>query len=277
MTKTKFTSPALLMMVTLLALGAGLAYIAIGQEPAEIQGLDPNLPATPATPSEGDNAPQKVTLWALIQAGGWAMWPLATFSVLIVTLAMLQFTSLRKDAFCPDSLAGEIKRHLACHQLEQAITAAAASRSYFGRMMSRCLPYVDLSDGKTLGRAHVHEAMAEFTTRANQTYMNRIHNFSILAQASPMLGLLGTVSGMIKAFGSMGREGMGDPTRLSGHISEALVTTAFGLIIALPALFCYFGFRNRLVQLVGECVDAADNALDSGSTRLRTKPHEDAE
>jgi biopolymer transport protein ExbB len=85
-----------------------------------------------------------------------------------------------------------------------------------------------------------------------------VNYFSIIAQAAPMLGLLGTVSGMIKAFGTMGREGMGDPTKLATHISEALITTATGLTIAIPALFCFFVFRNRLAQLVGKCHDIFD-------------------
>jgi len=100
-----------------------------------------------------------------------------------------------------------------------------------------------------------------------------VNYFSILAQASPMLGLLGTVSGMIKAFSTMGREGMGDPTLLAGHISEALVTTACGLIIALPALFCYFVFRNRLTQLISQCVDIADDLLDASLAAVNPDHH----
>ena len=68
---------------------------------------------------------------------------------------------------------------------------------------------------------------------------------SIIGASSPMLGLLGTVSGMIKAFSAMGREGMGDPTLLAGHISEALVSTATGLIIAIPALFAHSFLEAR--------------------------------
>ena len=68
-----------------------------------------------------------------------------------------------------------------------------------------------------------------------------------------MMGLLGTVSGMIKAFGTLGNKGMGDPSLLAANISEALVTTAAGLVIALPAIFLYFFFRDRLEELITRC------------------------
>ena len=67
-----------------------------------------------------------------------------------------------------------------------------------------------------------------------------------------MVGLLGTVSGMIKAFATLKQAGMGDPGQLAGNISEALVTTASGLIVALPAIFMFFYFRDKMVALVAE-------------------------
>ena len=243
--------------------------LAAAQEPAPVQGLDPEIEGTPP-PVAVEPADAEVTLWSLVRAGGWAMWPLAVFSVAILALALYEITALRSAAFCPAATIDEINRQLRGGHPRQAIGAARKSPSYYGRMMARCLPYIDIQDDKTWGRAAVHEAIGEFTSRANQGHMTSINYFSILAQASPMLGLLGTVTGMIKAFGTMGQEGMGDPTRLSSHISEALVSTAFGLIVALPAHFCFFVFRNRLIQLVGRCVDAADDALDGGLEATRS-------
>ena len=257
-------------LAAIFVLAAGLCFtLATAQEPAPVQGLDPEIEGTPP-PAVAEDADAEVTLWSLVRAGGWAVYPLAVFSVTILALALYEFTALRSSSFCPRDTIEAINRQLRSRNPRQAIDAARGCNSYYGRMMARCLPYIDIEDDKTWGRALVHEAMGEFTSRANQGHMTSINYFSILAQASPMLGLLGTVSGMIKAFGTMGQEGMGDPTRLSAHISEALVSTAFGLIVALPALFCYFVFRNRLIQLVGRCVDAADDALDGGLEATRS-------
>ena len=157
--------------------------------------------------------------------------------------------------------------------LRHALQAAKEHPSYLGQMLGRSLPNLDPADHETLGREKVQEAMGDYALRANGHYMLWVNYFSIFAQAAPMLGLLGTVSGMIKAFSAMGREGMGDPTLLAGHISEALVTTATGLIIALPALFCYFVFRNRLTQLIGQCIDTADELIDAALSAVNPEHH----
>ena len=75
---------------------------------------------------------------------------------------------------------------------------------------------------------------------------------SIIAALSPMVGLLGTVSGMVKAFNTIAAQGMGKPELLADNISEALITTAAGMSIAIPAMFFYFFFRNRYGKIVAE-------------------------
>jgi biopolymer transport protein ExbB len=76
---------------------------------------------------------------------------------------------------------------------------------------------------------------------------------SIIAAIAPMVGLLGTVSGMVKAFNSIASQGMGKPELLADNISEALITTATGMTIAIPAMFFFFFFRNRYGKIVAEC------------------------
>jgi biopolymer transport protein ExbB len=269
------TRPSLLFRIAVAALACGLwsAVPIHAQDPAPVVGLDPNLPATPPpeAPPEA-TAPEEITLLQLIRSGGWAMWPLGAFSVAIVMLALYNGIALRTQQFNPPGLVQQLRRHMRAFEVRSAFETAQASPTYLGRMLTRALPSLDASDRETLGREKVQEAMGDFALRANGRYMLYINYFSILAQASPMLGLLGTVSGMIKAFSTMGREGMGDPTLLAGHISEALVTTACGLMIALPALFCYFVYRNRLIQLIGQCVDAADELLDLGLEAVHPHP-----
>lgn len=251
-----------LLPVTLALLAVGSV---IAQDMVPVRGLDPDLEQTlpEAPPDEGEAVAAEVTLTGLLRSGGWAMWPLGAFSIAVIALAGYNLIALRKGEFCPRRLVGGLQDHMSAFRLRSALDMAREDGSYLGRMLARSLPSIDVTDRETLGRDSFQEAMGDFALRANGHYMLWVNYFSILAQASPMLGLLGTVSGMIKAFSSMGREGMGDPTLLAGHISEALVTTACGLVIALPALFCYFVFRNRLTQLIGQCVDTADELLDT--------------
>lgn len=255
----------LAVMFLVLALAPATAS---GQGAGGIEGLDPDLEETLPSAPEPEIAHKEVTLGGLLAAGGWAMWPLAAFSIAVLALALYNISALRTAEFCPPNLVRELHGNMSAFQVRTAVETAREHPSYLGRMLGRSLPAMDPSDRETLGREQVHEAINEFAERTNGQYMLWINYFSILAQASPMLGLLGTVSGMIKAFSTMGREGMGDPTRLAGHISEALVTTACGLIIALPALFCYFVFRNRLTRLIGRCVAIADELLDASLESL---------
>ena len=242
-------------------------------EPAteEILGLSEELPGTPPVAIEQHVVlEQQVTLMGLLRSGGWAMWPLGFFSIAVVALATFVTLILRTSEFCPPSLVHNLQKHARKFELRSALKIAEASPSYLGRMLTKVLPNIDPTDDKTLGREQVHDAMAEFGTRNNGHYMSWVNYFSILAQAAPMLGLLGTVSGMIKAFSTMGREGMGDPSLLASNISEALVTTAVGLLIAVPALLFFFIFRSRLTQLVGNCASVADDFLETALASLQT-------
>ena len=88
-------------------------------------------------------------------------------------------------------------------------------------------------------------AMEEVTSN-----LTPINYLSVIAVIAPMVGLLGTVSGMIKAFGNMASAGMGKPEVLADNISEALITTASGLIVGIPVMIIYFFFKNRYTGLI---------------------------
>ena len=94
----------------------------------------------------------------------------------------------------------------------------------------------------------VTEAIEEAGNEQMVGYMKSISYLSIIGATAPMLGLLGTVSGMIKAFQTMATGGMGKPELLAGNIGEALITTAAGLIIAIPAMIAYFIFKNNFIK-----------------------------
>ena len=90
-----------------------------------------------------------------------------------------------------------------------------------------------------------------------------INYLNVVAAVAPMIGLLGTVSGMISAFQTIGQVGMGDPSALAGDIGEALVTTATGLTIGIPAMIAYFILRNRLNSQILATVESGGDLIDS--------------
>ena len=231
----------------------------------------PELIAQEGEGGEGEEGPAPQSLWTMIQAGGWAMWPLGALSIMWVALVVYNFLQLNTKKFCPPDLKDAVMEHMGACRVRSAIEVSAESPSYLGRMLATALPHVDATDPETLGRDDVEDSIAEFTVKENRGYMSSITYFSILAQAAPMLGLLGTVSGMIKAFQTLNISGGADPTKLAGAISEALMTTATGLVIALPALFAFFYFKNRLLRLVSDCHGVAAESLDASVTAVNAE------
>ncbi len=106
-------------------------------------------------------------------------------------------------------------------------------------------------------------AIAEAVGREEAQVGFWINFLSLFTGISPMIGLLGTVSGMIGAFQKIGIGGMGKPELLAGNIGEALITTATGLIIAIPAMFAYFIFRNNLSRIVRDAESEYSVIIDS--------------
>ena len=90
-----------------------------------------------------------------------------------------------------------------------------------------------------------------------------INYLNVVAAVAPMIGLLGTVSGMISAFQTIGQVGMGDPSALAEDIGEALITTATGLTIGIPAMIAYFVFRNRLNAEILRTVETGGDLIDT--------------
>ncbi len=235
----------------LLILTAVLIAPEVMAEEAAADGADAAADAGPANILEG-----------LIN-GGWAMIPLALLSIGWLTLLVFNMLQLSGGKFVPKHLRLQVMEHMSQVRVRSAIEASAASPSFLGRMLATSLPNVDATDPETLGRGAVEDAMADFTTREQASYMTWVQFFSVIAQAAPMVGLLGTVSGMIQAFAVLGIGGGSNASKLAGAISEALWTTATGLVIAIPALFSYYIFKNKLSNMIGQAHRVAGDSLDA--------------
>lgn len=212
----------------------------------------------------GEDAGEGQTVLEGIMGGGVAMLALALLSVAMVTLIVFNLLQMMGGKFVPKVLRMQILDLMAQVRVRSAIETAAASPSFLGRMLASALPNVDATDPETLGREGVEDAVADFTTRETGSYMTWIQYFSVIAQMSPMVGLLGTVSGMIKAFATLGiGGGAGNASKLAENISEALYTTAGGLVIAIPSLFFYFLFRNWLTSNINNAHKTANDAMEA--------------
>jgi biopolymer transport protein ExbB len=220
------------------------------------------LTATAVFAQDGEEA-ERVTLFdQIVESGVW-MYPLYLCSIIMVALYVFNSMQLTRAKFCPPILEAALLEHMQACRARSAIEVAAQSPTYLGRMAAHSLPHVDATDPETLGKEKVEDAMAEFSVRENRGYMTLIGYFSLIAQSAPMIGLLGTVAGMIGAFATLRQTGGADPSALAGDISTALLTTAGGLVIALPSLFGYFFFKNRLNKLVADCHIAEVGMLDA--------------
>lgn len=242
----------------LFACFAVFQILALGQAPGaddlNIPGLtDGLLVAVPAPADDTMAAEVDTSLLGLIAAGGWSMWVLGAFSLALVGLTVYCAMDLRVVNFSPGVLRDSLHAHLQIGNLESAFELARTDETTLGRMVAKVGDQIEETGYSTEDNDMLRDLMAEAGVKANRMRARVINYFSVLAQAAPMMGLLGTVSGMIKAFGTLQRKGMGNPSELAGNISEALVTTAAGLIIALPAIFLYFFFRDRLEELVSNC------------------------
>ncbi len=180
----------------------------------------------------------------LVQAGGWLMLPLIACSVAALAIIVERIWSLQVRRVLPKNLVAQVWRWEKINQLNDEHIKELQSSSPLGcilssgiltRNESRDMMKNSIED---TGRHVVHEL---------ERYLNSL---GTIAAITPLLGLLGTVIGMIKVFATITTQGVGNPGALAGGISEALITTAAGMSVAIPTLMFYRYFRGRVRMLV---------------------------
>ncbi|MFA5689476.1 MAG: MotA/TolQ/ExbB proton channel family protein [Kiritimatiellales bacterium] len=212
--------------------------------------------------------PEKITFLDLIYQGGWTMIPLGLCSFGLIVFVVQNFISLREKTLLHKEMMPELLQMMVKGDVRKALeycrSKPAMFTLVFGAGLERCMKdEVDYDKVKE----SIEEASIEQTTQL----MKPIDYLSIIGAISPMLGLLGTVSGMIKAFHTMGSQGMGKPELLAANIGEALITTATGLIIAIPAMLFFFFFKkgfNKTLATLGRNVGFLFDALETGEMPL---------
>jgi biopolymer transport protein ExbB len=180
-----------------------------------------------------------------IQAAGWPIWPLLMCSVVVVALVIERFLALRTEKVVPPKLLSDAIA-VSQHQLPAPDTVAKlAQSSSLGRVMAA--GFRTLAEQPGASRTQIESAMEDAGRSAAHALERFLPAIGTIASAAPLLGLLGTVVGMIEIFGSQGAgagSGGANPQQLAQGISIALYNTAFGLIVAIPALMFHRYFRS---------------------------------
>ncbi len=208
-------------------------------------GLGGSAPDEPASTAE----PYEISLWSTIAAGGIVGLLIVFVSLAAVALIVENFLSIRRDRMVPAHFVEELKEHIEAKRYEPAQQACTEDGSFLAQVVGAGLGQI----GAMFGFFDMQNAMQEVSEREISKLYRKLEYLSFIASTSPMLGLLGTVTGMISSFNQIARtEGAARPSQLAGGISEALVTTCLGLVVAIPTLFFVAFFRRRIDGFVAE-------------------------
>ena len=175
-----------------------------------------------------DGGPLIVFIWICI---------LAT-SIIMVTLIIQLAISLKKDKLAPPPLVDSLRQLISSGNYQEAWETCNANKNYLANVLKNGLSRL----GR--GKEAVESALSETGMRESTLLRTRNSYLSVIGVVSPMIGLLGTVIGMMGAFAVLSSAGLSDPKGLAGKISEVLLATASGLFIAIPAFVAYYIFRN---------------------------------
>ncbi len=183
-------------------------------------------------------------MFEIIQSGGWMMIPIIICSVLAAAIAGERFWTLRSSQVAPTDLLGKVWGWMKNSQLNSERIKQLRDNSPLGRVLAAGL--MNSKHGRDIMKESIQE-VASHEIHEMERYLNAL---GTVAAVAPLMGLLGTVIGMIKVFSEIMLAGTGQAGMLAGGISEALVTTAAGLAIAIPALICHRMLQRRVDELV---------------------------
>ena len=201
------------------------------------------------------------SLWDMIAQGGWAMWPLGLCSLAMFFLIIHGWRETRKQNFIPTEALDEVSEQLHARRVSDASKRLSECPTVLSRTLTTALKKAR-PDQADANKEKIETALVEALEGEENAVGQWINYLNVVAAVSPMIGLLGTVSGMIGAFQIIAHGGMGRPELLAGDIGEALITTATGLVIGIPAMIACFILRNRLNNLMLATTQTASLLID---------------
>lgn len=194
-------------------------------------------------------------MWSIIQAAGWPIWLLIIASVIALALIFERLWSLRQSVVAPRGLVEKVLGGFREHGASPELLAATARQGPLGRVLAAGLANVKSP------RPVMKEAIEEVGRGVTHDLDRFLTTLGTIAAMSPLLGLFGTVIGMIEIFGSQGAASS-NPIQLAHGISVALYNTAFGLIVAIPSMIFYRYFRAKVDGFVIEMEQQAIKLVD---------------
>ena len=194
-------------------------------------------------------------MWEIIKQAGWPIWPLLFASIIALALIIERLIALRKSKVIPAGLLPEVLSLYQAKKIDAAVIAKVENNSPLGRVLAAGLR----NDGAS--RYVMKEAIEESGRIVTHELERFLNGLGTLATASPLMGLFGTVVGMIEIFGSQSPSGT-NPQALAHGISVALYNTGFGILIAVPALIFYRYFRAKVEDFVVEMEQSAIKLID---------------
>ncbi|HEX7917289.1 MotA/TolQ/ExbB proton channel family protein [Rudaea sp.] len=180
----------------------------------------------------------------ILMAGGWAMLPILICSAIAIAIILERFWTLRRSSVIPPGLTTQVREWARNRQLDPQHVETLRENSPLGEILAAALSV----------RMRSREIMKERVEDTGRHVVHRLERFlntlGTIALISPLLGLLGTVFGLIRMFFAVMVSGVGDPLKMAGGIGEALVCTAAGLCVAIPAYFFHRYFRGLVTDYV---------------------------
>lgn len=193
-------------------------------------------------------------MWELIQKGGIIMYPIILLSVIALAVFLERLISLRKEKYVPKAFYEQLVSLLKKKNINEAVEVCKANKSALAKISETIITNTDLPLSRLL-------EVAEESGRSEVSKLDKfLPSLQTIVAIAPLLGLLGTVLGMIKIFDVIALQGTGSAEALSSGIAEALITTAAGLVVAIPAQIFYFIAKAR--------ADAIGAALEKASSEV---------
>jgi biopolymer transport protein ExbB len=196
-------------------------------------------------------------MWEIVRAGGPLMWPIILCSIGAAAIILERFWTLQDKRVVPPELTQKVRQLIEANQINDKVIAALEQNSALGKLLASAL----------VNRHRSREFIVERLEDSGRHIVHDLERFlstlGTIAGVSPLLGLLGTVTGIIKSFNAIQAGGMGDPRALSGGIAEALIATAAGLCVAIPALIAYRFLRSKVERISVEMEKDAMRIVDA--------------
>ncbi len=202
----------------------------------------------------------------LVKAGGWPMIPLLLLTVVALGIILERFWSLRRKTVLPPGLGAEVRAWAARGNLDPTHIDSLRRTSPLGALLAAAL------DVRHRPRDQIRERIEDVGRHLVHRMERFLNGLGTIAAAGPLLGLFGTVVGMIQMFLGILDSGLGDVNQLAGGIGKALICTATGMIVAIPALMFHRYFRGRIAGYIVDMEHEAIQLLDTLDTRPAAAP-----